>query len=543
MHPDLRAILPTQVAEHEIHVLYEIERVSHIDGPARMRLGSLLDMQDPAGRPPGIPEDQLDALKGRYAGKPVWKRLPPGNHRADEFVAHASDLLNGRRESLCTVWALTDEASRFLADANLNAADAPTIPAARKHLCLELRQAAEARLRANGIAPATYVIAISDVMLTLFATGHGVLDAGYGVAREDGLALSAIEILEVQIALGRVHEVAWRARAGSSDLSAPFSLGQLMRRLVLGGNDRTQVSGRATTHTFLRLATATSLASRDRLGMHLARQYTSDYETADDLETVTHVADFNTVRHAVALEGAATILGPAGQPGAPDAVDAALPPVLAQYRTNGFRRTYLPISILALHEQAFLIDCATSATLRRLPDTATGSSESHLVALREKALLFRLLFRFPDISYLSMHNAFLAAWRKAYGTERLLGELNAVTADITGYLADAREARRARDQHARDQRYFHLSLLGSAVLSGWLPYQFVDRVLRDLEFGEKTVTAGAIAAAVITTILVAGALWLKRPPKIPSPAPAGTSLADMLRRMSGSTQAARKDKA
>lgn len=537
MHPDLRAILPTPVAEHEIHVLYEIDGVSHVDGPARMRLGNLLDVEDATRRPPGIPEDQLAALKGRYAGKQVWKRLPPGNHRADEFVAHASDLLNGRRELLCTVWALTDEASRFLADAHLNAEDTPTIPAARKHVCLELRPAAEARLRANGIAPSTYVITISEVMLTLFATGHGVLDTGYVVSREDGLALSAIEILEVQIALGRLHEAVWRARVGSSDLSPPFSLGQLMRRLVLGGNDNTQVSGRATTHTFLRLAGATSVAARDRLGVHLARQYACDYETADDLATVIHVSDFNTVRHAVALEGAATILGPAERQGAPAAADEALPPMLAQYRTNGFRRTYLPISILALHEQAFLIDCATSATLRRLPDNASGSSERHLVALREKALLFRLLFRFPDISYLSMHNAFLAAWRKAYGTERLLAELNAITADITGYLADARETRRARDQHERDQRYFRLSLLGSAVLSGWLPYQFVDRLLTDLQFEARIQTSGAIAAAVVTTILVAGALWLKRPSRILPPAPGGTNLADMLRRMSGQPQA------
>ena len=206
----------------------------------------------------------------------------------------------------------------------------------------------------------------------------------------------------------------------------------------------------------------------DQYATLLARHYTTDYVTSSDIDGLRRVADFQTVRHAVAAEGAAAIVSPV--PGG-----GALPPFLKEFRTATFRRHYVPIALLALHEQSFLVAQTSNALLKGNPHAPGNLAK--LAALLQDLLLFRLRFRFSSVGYISMHNALYAAFRSVLALDRMMSELSATVAEAEVFHGQAHAA-------ARDRRFFWGDRIGSIALGGLTAFaiakELVEVIIHEL---------------------------------------------------------------
>jgi hypothetical protein len=460
------------LSAHEIQILYRIDGLAIGTGP-RTTLSQLADG-------PGIPTDQLPALQGRHATTKVWKRAP-ANDAGQDFHRHIREIVGGQREDLATRWVPDDTARRFLDRADLY--EQPIDPTLRivKRLALLLSDAATARLNRHGIACDGLLVRISGITLTLFSTGHGFAVTVLELARSDDQALTALELLEAQILLARFGKVAWTdARSGDIAPGAPFLLSDFIYRLACSKDRPSHVAQRVTTYTYAQFAEPTTTEVRDLFAVHLARHYTTDYVLSRDIEGVTFVADFETVRHSVALEGAAAIVG--ATPERPE-----LPAFLHDFRTVTFRRHYVPIALLARHEHAFLVEHTSAAVISRAEMADHERSVTRLGSLREDALMFQLCYRFSELSFVSMHNALNRAFRAIMRLDRMMADLSHDVASVEMHLRELREAEHRRLEQEKHRRYYWASVIGSAALAGLTTYTIGK------EIGELSVHALAHA--------------------------------------------------
>ena len=325
------------------------------------------------------------------------------------------------------------------------------------------------------------------------------------IAASDGPP-NALELLEAQVALGRVNDLAWLDAAGGGAPLASFALLPVVRRLAHGAAGGGTTGERVSSYAFARLEEATTAAEADLFALHLARHYTTDYVVAATMQGVERVGAFETVRTAVANEGAATII-------ARPARMAALPPFLEQFRTVTFHRHYLPIALLALHEQAFLVDRTSRATL---DPAALGhpAALGPLRALLSDALSFRLGFRFSEVSYISMHNEISRAFRTVMSLDRMLRDLGDNVTAIEGFLSFKDETERAQAAHATERRFYWASIVGAMALASLTAFTIVKDATEIAEMGHPSHWAWAAVVASVAAAAVTLFVGLMRwPPK------------------------------
>jgi hypothetical protein len=443
------------LAEHEIQILYRIDGLEIGPGPNT----TLSDLADG----PGIATDQVPALEGRLADTKVWKPATSSDAGQD-FHRHIREIVGGRREDLATRWILDDGARRLLDRADLYEQEVDPGLRVTKRMALMLTDAANARLGRHGIACDGLLVRISGITLTLFKTGHGFAVTVVELVRSDGGPLSALELLEAQVLLARFGKLVWTdTRNGDIVPGDPFLLSDLVHRLACGMDKLSHVTQRVATYTYAQLAEPSPTELRDLFAQHLARHYTTDYAIAPDIKSVAFVADFETVRHAVALEGAATIVG--ATPERPE-----LPAFLRDFRTATFRRHYVPIALLARHEHAFLVERTTASVLSRDDMADEQRAVTQLKRLRAATLTFRLCYRFSELSFVSMHNALNLAFREILHLDRLMQDLGADVANAETYLREVHEAEERRVERQKHQRYYWVTVIGGAALAGLTTY-------------------------------------------------------------------------
>jgi len=478
------------VADHELTFFCEIDGIP-LSGP-RLPMAALAE-----GDGGCWPPDQLEALRGRYAAEPVWLAHAAGDDVGD-FHPHVGRLLNGMRPDLMRVFEPSAEAARLLARADLYEKSASPAERTRKQIEIRLSAAARGRLSGRGLALRPLRLSLTAIRLHIFATGKGFAVVTVTITASDGPP-SALELLEAQIALGRVNQLAWLDASGDGAPLASFALLPLVRRLAQGAAARATTGERVSTYAFARLEEATTAAEADLYGLYLARHYTTDYAVAATIEGVERVGAFETVRTTVANEGAATIV--ARPPGM-----AALPLFLERFRTATFHRHYLPIALLALHEQAFLVDRTSRATL----DPAALSRPAALGTLRallSDALSFRLGFRFSEVSYISMHNEINRAFRTVMSLDRMLRDLGDDVTVIEGFLSFRADKERAEAAHAMERRFYWTSILGVMALSGLTTFTIIKEAGEVFEGGKAVGLAAVIAGGAVALIAMGIGFW------------------------------------
>jgi hypothetical protein len=418
----------------------------------------------------GIPPTQRQAMLGRYKADPLWQR-DQAYKTSSDLHDHVAAILSGKQAALTTVWKLTDRARHFLEKANLNADEKPVSAEPHRQIILHLSKAARKRIEAAGISAQCLKVTPGAVRLHLFNTGHGVLSIDVTFGRKDGLPLAAIELLEGQIALGRVNRLNWRVATelpeNEPTLSRKdeFSLGTLLRRLALGPAIETRSVGRAFTHTFAVFGDPLPAAVRDAFALHVARHYSSEYLLVANARNWERIADFDDVRHTVSLEGVATIIGRSD--GTPNNE------FVSHYRTTTLKQHYSAAAILAVHEHGFLVERTTKA----VQSASKGDEIAALEDLRRESLRFRTQFHFANISYIAMHNAFWHALRQVMGCDLLLRQLQGDVVELSAYLAAKNEESETRRRIAAESRNWWAGALGSSTLAALTGFTVVKEML------------------------------------------------------------------
>ena len=448
------------ISDHEIQILYRIDGIDIAAGP-KTTLSAIASG-------PGIPNDQNAALTGQYAQTAIWKRDPSTGVGRD-FHSHIRDVVGGKREDLATRWTLDGVAKRFLDSAALYEATDRTARV-DKRMILSLSDAAQRRLSAHSIVTAELAVACKGITLTLFKTGHGFAATTLELSRLDRGKVSALELLEAQIAIGRFGMVRWADVLDAGSPGGPaFRLVELVQLLALGTRGAAAPE-RVTTYTFAQFAEPLPTPARDLFALHLARHYSSDYQTADEIEGVAFVRDFETVRHVVALEGAATVIGTT-----PEAAPA--PVFLQNFKTGTFHRHYLPVALLARHEHAFLVTRTSASILTRKEMRDGPMTVRRLQELRETCLVFRLCYRFSELSSITMHNSLYRAFRQVLHLDRLTVELDADVETVEAHLRELRQSEEREDEDQKHRRYYWVTVIGAGALAGLTMFSITKEAL------------------------------------------------------------------
>jgi len=449
------------ISDHEIQFLFRFDGVDIASGPD-ISLSAVASG-------PGIPEDQKAALAGRYGTTAIWKR-ERSSGTGHDFHRHIRDVVGGKREDLATRWTLDDAARRLIASADLYEEQTDRGLRVEKWMVLAFSDAARKRVAAHAITGTAVVVACRDITLTLFKTGHGFAVVTLELSRLDRSKVTAIELLEGQILLARFGTLVWTGiRGDGSAVSPPFRLADLVRSLVVGDKAKAPPE-RVTSLTYARFTDPLPIAARDLFAVHLARHYSSDYQTAAEIEGVVFVRDFETVRHAVALEGAATVVG--ATPEAPHQPD-----FLHHFRTGTFHRHYVPVALLARHEHAFLVRRTSAAVLTQGEMSDSLQTVRRLQELREACLIFRLCYRFSELSSVTMHNSLNSAFRQVLSLDRMTRELDS---DVETFEEHLRQLRKSEESHREDEkhrRYYWVTVIGAGALAGLTMFSITKEFL------------------------------------------------------------------
>jgi hypothetical protein len=500
-----QTIAQAALADHEINMFYEIDGLPELVGPnvllvRKPELRRALRMEDlVADRCPGVPDDQKPALRGRYAKLEVWSTTSREDSQTD-FHQHVHDVISGTKRNLLALYKLEPYARRLLDRADMYTDAADREQRIAKAMRLTFSRAAQGRLREHGLTPRPLRVVFEDLTLALFETKLGFAHAVIRLepfGKEKAIArLAALELLEAQIALGRFNEIEWcSAKDGTPVDGERFTLGELVRNLALGATAETRRSGRVSTYTYVQFEASQPATDVDQYATQLARHYTTDYLTSPEIGGVRRVGDFLTVRHAVAAEGAASIVSPVPAGG-------ALPPFLKSFRTAAFRHHYVPIALLALHEQSFLVAQTSNALIEGDPQTEPNLEK--LSTLIRDSLLFRLRFRFSSLSYISMHNALYAAFRSVLDLDRMISELSASVTEAEILLRQAYAAN-------RDHRFFWGDRIGVIALGGFTAFAIAKELVEVLTHNQEKAGWSGLAAFIVVVLGIIGYLIWRGP--------------------------------
>jgi hypothetical protein len=443
-----------KLADHEIHLFYECDGIA-LEGSATTAgdlIGETADC---------FPADQSAALLGRYRAQRVWE--PTRVEVGRDLHSHVRALAAGSRPDLAATFAPTAQIRRLIEHADLYEENTPAGERVSKRLRLTFGKRAAERLKAEGIAPEPLAVTVVSTVLHVFATGKSFVHVTIALARvSDGAPPAALELLEALLSLSRYHALTWATADGQPiEPAAPFGLGLLVRRLAIGREAEAApvVAERVSTYTYAQLAEVVHPEEAELLSWHLARHYSVDYVREPSSAGVERIRDFETVTHAVALEGAATIV-------AATSSSDELPGFLKDFKTGTFRLHYIPIALLAIHEHAFLVDRTSRSVLSFDEQKDIEATLHGLARLRSDSLAFRVCYRFSEVSRITMHNALNRAYRHALGLDRLLQEFAGDVSEIEAYLRGVEEAR------ARS-RFHWVTLVGGAALAGLTAFTII----------------------------------------------------------------------
>ncbi|MBS1983403.1 MAG: hypothetical protein JST16_04455 [Bdellovibrionales bacterium] len=479
------------VCGHELNFFHETD---HGEGRLTFHRGPITALGDLAqaaaeGALPGMPAGLLPALAGRYANEVLFE--PFGDLKlGTDFHDHIADLVSGRRQDLMKVFSLGERGRNLLQRGVLYSADVPSDKRKPHKLVLKLSNAAEARLIRVGIVPRTYRLAIEDIKVFVFSTGKGLTQTRVTVRPETADSLSPLELLEIQIALGRFNEICWLEEDRQYEKNQPkITFGTLIRALVVGPAVPTRKEGRVSTWTFLQFDKDIDKDRRNLMECHFARHYTSDYVLSGAIRGITTVRDFDTVGHTFALEGACTTV--AAEPAV-----GSMTSFLKSFKENTFHKHYLPLMLMALHEQRFLIDRTSRSAIREAGESNSEATLGALRALRSDSLVFRLVYRLSTASFISMHNSVSLALRKVFFLDSMLQQLAVDVSEAENMLQNLADRRRQSDERRRERRFYFPSIVASAALAALTAFQL-------LEGGFNAFTAWRCSHAVSFVVAIA----------------------------------------
>lgn len=466
---DWSGLAQLRLDDHEIHLFCETIGVP-LGGP-RTRL------------------DQVPALR-ECGDRPIWRQTTAD--LAPEFFGHPRAIVSGRRPDLATTWTLAEPASELT----------------EKRLRLTCGGDAGNRSSAAQSLPRVLTLSPETITLYVFVTGKSFVQIRTSLACADANAApSAVALLAAVAAFGRSDSVRWETSADGDAPEAGLPLRRLIRQLVHGVAAEGNADERLITYTYAQFAEPLAPAAAERFAAYLARQCPPDRRLGPALPGVERSRDPETTVHAVALEGAATIAAPS-----PDAPSS--PADLADFKIRTVRRHYVPLVLLALHEHGFLVDRTSQSVLTSEAESRIRGTMQTLARLRSASLVFRVYFRFSQVSPVTAHNELYQAFRRALDLDRLLRDLAGDVSEVDSFI-------RAAEQQKAQTRYYWISVIGGAAVGAYYGYtavrDFADYLVKKkgsvpIHIPQSVIenwqTVTDIAAIVIAAVVCLGAVWL-----------------------------------
>lgn len=498
----------TRLQDHEVYLFYRFKPMDLETGPdlsfQDLICGS--EAEDITAKAV-LPKDQYDVLKTRYAEQSVWQMTgSEGAQRpwsvSSDLITEIRDILGGRRPELATQWTLGVHAKRLLQKGDLaNEGGAEKVRA--KKLCLSHSKAAEKRLEASDITPTPLLVEVQDISVLAPVTGNAFCIVRIHFQRMDGQELSAIELTEAVAATGRVNNCYWMDEKKMEAIDGQkFSLGMLIRVLGEGCAVKGTKERRVETYTFVKTAEHIPTDQSEALGAFLARHYTSGYDLDMDKAEVAFIREFANMRHALAVEGVASILVPDKE--------GNIVSFLKDWKNNVFRSAYVPIILLGLHEHRYL----TQSRKKALEAQTEDDSIQMYRAILDDALVFRLNLRFPEVSRISLHNHFNKRFRGILELEEKLTELEGDVKVVSERLISAERSREDAEENERHRRIYWVTSIGSASLAGLTAYTIAKETLKAFsEIEAHQISQCSVLFGIIIICVAWGTSLYKRPRK------------------------------
>lgn len=463
MNTDQDSFPEAIILNNEIHLFYKLDHFHFDDGPT-IRLGDIAGHADNQNIDVA-PLDQIPALCSRYAETEIWNPVftDSGQGASNQSTAISTDLhdavrdlVSGQRPELLRRWRLSPIADRFLQRADLYEAEVGRDDRHRKFPGLELGKAAKIRLGLPEKDPFWFRLNIDDLEVVKFATGVAFLIARLQVLMAGGSSLTTKELAEAVHAVSRINTCKWRDFQTNMPVDGPeFTLGKLLRAFAQPTQSATLLANRVTSHVCAQLNAPLPTADLDFLASYYSRRYTTDYALDPNAVDIERLTDFTNVRHAISEEGVASVLAPAR--------NKELPKFLQTWQTTSLRATYIPTMLLLLHENWFLSQSRNSAS-------ALNGQVDELDALESivnDAMIFRLDYRFPSYSDISMHNQIANAMRRKLSLDRKLHEMQDDVTAMAERLAGERAKMRAEFEKRRHENYSWVGRTSTSVIA-WL---------------------------------------------------------------------------
>ncbi|MFO0452536.1 MAG: hypothetical protein ACK52I_28415 [Pseudomonadota bacterium] len=326
------------------------------------------------------------------------------------------------------------------------------------------------------------MLRVSGVEVLHFASGVGLALVTLEWGGKQPLTLDALQLLLSRLTPNRQKDVLRWAHLADPPEDQRFSLSWLLSQLLVPAACRFEVWSRFFTYVYATLPAGTDPDALSDAAWRLSRHYSARYSVEPGWPGTELYAPFPDIRHALSLEGAATVASEA-----------------SDFVANGgllgrFGNCYLPLATLAYHEHAYLLDIAQEAARVPFGDDAAAQAQG-LRQMTDRFLRFRLRYRLPLASDITMHNAFYEKMRRALQLEALetkLAQDVAETQDHLRRVADEAAAAMAREQAARNAESLHAQekafrrrergrapILG--LFAGLLTYLTSSAAFKDLE--------------------------------------------------------------
>lgn len=326
------------------------------------------------------------------------------------------------------------------------------------------------------------MLRVSGVEVLHFASGVGLALVTLEWGGKQPLTLDALQLLLSRLTPNRQKDVLRWAHLADPLEDQRFSLSWLLSQLLVPAACRFEVWSRFFTYVYATLPAGSDPDALSDAAWRLSRHYSARYSVEPGWPGTELYAPFPDIRHALSLEGAATVASEA-----------------SDFVANGgllgrFGNCYLPLATLAYHEHAYLLDIAQEAARVPFGDDAAAQAQG-LRQMTDRFLRFRLRYRLPLASDITMHNAFYEKMRRALQLEALetkLAQDVAETQDHLRRVADEAAAAMAREQAARNAESLHAQeeafrrrergrapILG--LFAGLLTYLTSSAAFKDLE--------------------------------------------------------------
>jgi len=406
----------------------------------------------------------------RYQKELVWT-VGSARSCSSDLIDSVCALFDGRAEdrTRCFIPAQPERIRSLLNGKGIWQKDVKAEQRTRKILSLDLgdsSRSARRRLAAQDTCADVQWVDVHCGTPTVVAFRSGTailtLPLSFSVERNGQQIPPSIELLiECAYALAERRQFVWRG----DDQPASFGLMEIAKLLIGSTTDFNRIA----LSSCVILSTGADRTDVRRVALLLARRVNSHYlvRTAHE-QSATLLEPFDNIIHAVAPEGMSLVVQKTGDKESE---------FLDNYIRTAFRPAYAPLTVLAVHEEASLLNLLEEARFWPDQDVRATGDIAKLRNLQSSALANRSAFRYPRVSAVRMHEHFHDALEKEMQIPRLREALSTEIAEVEGLL------RISYNEHIQ-KRFGWLGRFGASAVAGLSVYE-LGSALSAANFNEE----------------------------------------------------------